>query len=98
LADLSRKAYPPDAEHAQVIIAARHDPELSTERATERVAVLMTPTQKAAYDCRNPQAETRALAEEEFLEAALKQLEFSTSRTERILDAALAEVRAALSA
>lgn len=90
------------------------------ERATERVAVLMTPTEKAAYSDRahslglslgqffreagsayanrNAQSESRALAEEEALEAALKQLELSTNRTERTLDAALAEVRAALSA
>jgi hypothetical protein len=88
------------------------------ERATERVAVLMTPTEKAAYADRaqslglslgqffreagaayahrSTQAETRSLAEAEALEAALKQLELSTSRTEQILDAALAEVRAAL--
>jgi hypothetical protein len=38
------------------------------------------------------------LDEEEALEAALKQLELSTSRAERTLDAALAEVRAALNA
>ncbi len=90
------------------------------ERATERVAVLMTPTEKAAYADRaqslgislgqffreagsayanrNAQSESRPLADEEALEAALKQLELSTNHTERILDAALAEVRAALSA
>jgi hypothetical protein len=41
---------------------------------------------------------SRALAEAEALEAALKQLELSTSRTEQTLDAALAEVRAAMGA
>jgi hypothetical protein len=58
----------------------------------------MTPTEKAAYTNRNAQSESHALAEEEALEAALKQLELSTNRTEQTLDAALAEVRAALSA
>jgi hypothetical protein len=71
---------------------------MTPERATERVAVLMTPTEKAAYANRNAQYESHALAEEEALEAALKQLELSTNRTEQTLDAALAEVRAALSA
>jgi hypothetical protein len=71
---------------------------MTPERATERVAVLMTPTEKAAYANRNAQSESHALAEEEALEAALKQLELSTNRTEQTLDAALAEVRAALSA
>ena len=52
----------------------------------------------AAYSGRNAEAETRSLAEAEALEAALKQLERSTSRTEHTLDAALAEVRAALGA
>ncbi|MFU8884490.1 MAG: hypothetical protein ACNA8O_03440 [Cyanobacteriota bacterium] len=52
----------------------------------------------AAYAQRNAQAETRALAEADALEAALKQLELSTSRTEQTLDAALAEVRTALNA
>lgn len=51
-----------------------------------------------AYAHRNTGPDTRALAEEEALEAALKQLELSTSRTEQSLDAALANVRAALSA
>ena len=104
-------------------MAARNDQELAaehpTERATERVAVLMTPTEKAAYVDRahslglslgqffreagaayshhSAQADTSAFAEAEALEAVLKQLELSTSRTERNLDAALAEVRAALS-
>ena len=95
-------------------------PERATERATERVAVLMTPTEKAAYADRahslgmslgqffreagsayanrNPHSDSRALADQEALDAALKQLELSTNRTERTLDAALAEVRAALSA
>jgi hypothetical protein len=36
------------------------------------------------------------LAEEEALEAAMKRLELSTSRAERTLDGALAEVQAAL--
>jgi hypothetical protein len=52
----------------------------------------------AAYAHRNAEAETRSLAEAEALEAALRQLELSTSRTERTLDVALAEVRAALGA
>lgn len=47
----------------------------------------------AVYTRRNAE-----LAEAEALEAALKQLELSTSRTEQALDAALAEVRAALGA
>ncbi len=86
-----------------------------SERATERVAVLMTPTEKAAYvDLasslglslgqffreagasymnRIPQRD-----EEEALEVALKQLEWSTLRAEQTLDQALAEVRAALNA
>jgi len=90
------------------------------ERASERVAVLMTPTDKAAfadrahslgislgqffheagsaYANRNAQSDSRVLAEEEVLNAALQPLELSTNRTERILDAALADVRAALDA
>jgi hypothetical protein len=93
-------------------------PQRNRERATELVAVLMTPTEKAAYADRasrlglslvqffreareaysahNAEAETCSLAEAEVLEAALRQLECSTSRTEQSLDAALAEVRAAL--
>jgi hypothetical protein len=51
-----------------------------------------------AYAHRNAEAEMRSLAEAEALEAALRQLELSTSRTEQILDVALAEVRAALGA
>lgn len=47
----------------------------------------------AAYLQRNTGPVTRALAEEEALEAALKQLELSTSRTQQCLDAALADVR-----
>ena len=35
---------------------------------------------------RNAEAETRSLAEAEALEAALRQLELSTSRTEQTLD------------
>ena len=50
----------------------------------------------AVYPGRNAEAETRSLAEAEALDAALWQLERSTSRTEQTLDAALAEVRAAL--
>ena len=101
-------------------MAAEKGPQRSPERATERVAVLMTPTEKAAYTDRahslglslgqffrqagaayahrNAEAETRSIAEAEALEAALRQLELSTSRTEQSLDAALAEVRAALGA
>ncbi len=93
------------------MVTARQD----AERATERVAVLMTPTEKAAYTDRasslglslgqffreagasyvnrSPQRD-----EEEALEAALKQLEWSARRTEQTLDQALAEVRAALNA
>ena len=94
----------------------QHPPERATERATERVAVLMTPKEKAVYADRAHSLglslgqffreagaayagpSTRALAEAEALEAALRQLERSTSRTEQSLDAALAEVRAALDA
>jgi len=85
------------------------------ERATERVAVLMTPSEKATYANR---ASSLGLSlvqffreagasyvdrvaqrdEEEALEAALKQLEWSTRRAEQTLDQALAEVRAALNA
>ncbi len=73
-------------------MAAGKDRRRSPERATERVAVLMTPTEKAAYTARNAEAETRSLAEVEALEAALRQLERSTSRTEQSLDAALEEM------
>jgi len=52
----------------------------------------------AVYARRSAQDETRILAEAEALEAALRQLELSTSRTEQALVAALAEVRAALGA
>ena len=98
----------------------QHPSERAKERATERLAVLMTPTEKAAcvdlahslglslgqffrkagaaYANRNAEAESRSLAEAEALEAALRQLELSTSRTEQTLDGALAEVRAALAA
>ena len=89
-------------------------PKISRERATDRVAVLMTPKEKATYVYR---ASSPGLslgqffreagagyasgcsdrhAEPDALEAALKQLELSTARTEAALDAALAEVRAAL--
>jgi arsenate reductase-like glutaredoxin family protein len=102
------------------IVATGKRPQHPPERATERIAVLMTPTEKAAFADRahslglslgqffreagaayaglNAEAETRSLAEAEALEAALRQLELSTSRTEQALDAALAEVRAALDA
>ena len=108
------------ADHAQTIVAAGKSSQHPPERATERVAVLMTPTEKAAYadrahslglslgqffreagaayTHRNAESETRSLAQVEALEAALMQLELSTSRTEQTLDAALAEVRAALGA
>ncbi|MBC1262220.1 hypothetical protein FQK07_13295 [Synechococcus sp. BSF8S] len=52
----------------------------------------------AAYARRTAQVEARSLAEAEALEAALRQLELSTSRTEQTLDAAMAEVRTALGA
>ena len=41
-------------------------------------------------------AESQERADPDALEAALRQLEFSTARTEAALDSALAEVRAAL--
>ena len=44
---------------------------------------------------RSPEADSPALAEAEALEAALNQLELSSSRTEQTLDAALVEVRTA---
>ena len=44
----------------------------------------------AAYAHRTAQVEARSLAEAEALEAALRQLELSTSRAEQTLDAALA--------
>ena len=86
------------------------------ERATERVAVLMTPAEKAAYadqasrlglslgqffreaGAAYASAHGQERADPDALEAALKQLEFSTARTEAVLDCALAEVRAALQA
>jgi hypothetical protein len=89
-------------------------PKTSGERATERVAVLMTPAEKATYAdhasrlglslgqfFREAGAAYAAggsdqQAETDALEAALKQLERSTARTEAALDAALFEVRAAL--
>ena len=108
------------ADHAQNVVVAGKRPQHPSERATERVAVLMTPTEKAvytdrahslglslgqffreagaAYTARNAEAETRSLAEAEALEAALRQLELSTTRTEQTLDAALAEMKAALGA
>lgn len=91
-------------------------PKPSGERATERVAVLMTPSEKSAYADRASRLglslgqffrEAGAAyaargsdeqAESDALEAALKQLELSTARTETALDDALAEVRAALRA
>ena len=89
-------------------------PQPKGERATERVAVLMTPAEKATYADRASSLglslgqffrEAGAAyaaggsdgnAESDALEAALKQLERSTARTEAALDAALGEVRAAL--
>ena len=86
------------------------------ERATERVAVLMTSTEKAAYTDQASRmglslgqffreagaayasAESQERADPDALEAALRQLECSTARTEAALDSALAEVRAALQA
>ena len=88
--------------------------ERSSERATERVAMLMTPTEKAAFADR---AQTLGMSLGQFfrlagaayasqdahdaadqtgLNAVLNALELSTARTERALDAALAEVKAAL--
>ena len=84
------------------------------ERATERVAVLMTPTEKATFADRASSmglslgqffreagaayasVSTSEQAEQHALEAASKQLELSTTSTEKVLDQALAEVRAAL--
>lgn len=84
------------------------------ERASERVAVLMTPSEKSAF---SHQANSLGLslgqffreagaayarqqatpqADDEALEAALRQLELSTARTEAALDQALAEVKSAL--
>jgi hypothetical protein len=89
-------------------------PKANGERATERVAVLMTPAEKTAF---TEQASSMGLSlgqffreagsayaagdsdrkvDDEALEAALKQLELSTARTEAALDDALAEVRSAL--
>jgi hypothetical protein len=85
----------------------------AAERATERVSVLITPTEKAAYVDR---ASSLGLSlgqffreagasyinripqrdEEEALEEALQQLEWSTHRAEQTLDQALAEVRPVL--
>ncbi|MCP9927185.1 hypothetical protein [Cyanobium sp. CH-040] len=89
-------------------------PKTGGERATERVAILMTPTEKATYTDRASglglslgqffreagaayasSAGSERQAESDALEAALKQLELSTARTEAALDDALAEVRAA---
>lgn len=84
------------------------------ERATERVAVLMAPTEKATFADRASSmglslgqffreagaayasVSTSEQAEQHALEAASKQLELSTTSTEKVLDQALAEVRAAL--
>ena len=90
------------AEHAQVSV-------VSSERATERVAVLMTPSEKSAYVDR---ANSMGLSlgqffreagavygreiDEDALDAALRQLEASTARAEAALDSALAEVRRSL--
>ena len=87
-------------------------------RATERVAVLMTPEEKQAFVGRaeamglslgqffreagaayaNRSEHSRTEVEDDAIEAALQQLELSTSKAERALDEALAEVRAALQA
>ena len=67
-------------------MVARNDPE-------QRLAVFMTSTENITYTDRD-----HDLAEEEALEAALKQLELSTSYTQRTLDSSLAEARTALSA
>lgn len=57
----------------------------SAERATERVAVLMTPTEKATYVDR---ASSMGFSLGQFfrdaLEAALKQPQLSTSRTAKV--------------
>jgi len=98
-------------EQGSLLQWPRSYPELMTQRnvarATVRVAVLMTPTEKAAFADR---ASSLALSlgqffreagtsymnlstqrdEEETLEAALKQLEWSTRRAEQTLDQALA--------
>ena len=97
-------------------MATDKSPQHPPECATERVAVLMTPTEKAAYADRAHSLglslgqffreagaayagqNTPSLADAEAVEAALRQLELSTRRTEETLDAALAEVRAALGA
>ena len=84
----------------------------TASRATERVAVLMTPAEKAAYAQRasdlgmslgqffreagSAYGGQALQAEDDALSAALTQLELSTSRAERALDSAIAEVRAAL--
>ena len=88
----------------------------SGERATERVAVLMTPAEKAAYadhasrmglslgqffreaGAAYATGSSEEQADADALDAALKQLELSTARTEAVLDLALAEVRTALQA
>ena len=95
------------AGHVHVLIMA-------AERATERVAVLMTPSEKAVYADRASSlglslgqffreagaayssSSKGEQANVEALEAALKQLEISTSRTEQTLDQALLEVRSAI--
>lgn len=64
----------------------------ATERVTERVAVLRTPTEKAAYADR---AHSLGISLGQFFREAGSAY---ANRTERILDAALADVRAALSA
>jgi hypothetical protein len=88
----------------------------AAERATERVAVLMTPAEKAAYadhasrmglslgqffreaGAAYATGSSEEQADTDALDAALKQLELSTARTEAVLDSALDEVRAALRA
>lgn len=82
------------------------------DRATERVAVLMTPAEKSAFAERASSlglslgqffreagaAYVNRESQPDSLDAVLTQLELSTSRAERALDSALSEVRAALEA
>jgi hypothetical protein len=89
-------------------------PKANGERATERVAVLMTPAEKTAFaehassmglslgqffreaGSAYAAGDSGSKADGDALEAALKQLELSTARTEAALDDALAEVRTSL--
>ena len=82
------------------------------DRATERVAVLMTPAEKSAVAERASSlgmslgqffreagaAYVNRESHPDSLDAVLTQLELSTSRAERALDSALSEVRAAFEA